>query len=102
MNKKTIKTPHSKLSDQAVENNRDSDPNLIKRKEAARLLGVHPETVRRWQYKKLLPAIQFNSRTTRYRREDVLRLIAEATVGNLERPNQRKPVNAGTGEDKEQ
>lgn len=95
MNKKSIKTPHPRKSGHSVKIMLDSTPNLIKRKEAARILGVHPETVRRWQCKNLLPAVIFNSRTTRYRREDILRLISDAVVGNLEISNPSQVVVAG-------
>lgn len=41
------------------------------RKHVAAYLGVHPGSVKRYQHRGQLPAILINSRTVRYRREDV-------------------------------
>ncbi len=54
---------------------------LMSRREVASMLGVHTETIKRYQRKGLLPAIVFNSRLIRYERTEVERLIQEGRVG---------------------
>lgn len=52
---------------------------LLKIKEAARLLGVHPATLRRWDQEGRLKAVRIGSRRgvgdRRYRLEDVQKLM---------------------------
>lgn len=43
------------------------------------MLGVSTETIKRRTREGLLPSLRFNSRLTRYRREDVEKLIRDAS-----------------------
>ena len=53
---------------------------LLKISEAARLLNVHPNTLRKWDKKGILKAIRFGERgDRRYRKEDILRLVNTRT-----------------------
>lgn len=52
------------------------DKKLLKLSEAAELLNVHPNTLRKWDKKGLLKAVRFGQRRDRrYRREDVAKLL---------------------------
>ncbi len=55
-------------------------PCLLSRREVASMLGVHTETIKRYQRKGLLPAIVFNSRLIRYERTEVDRLIQDGKI----------------------
>ena len=49
---------------------------LFKLSEAAELLNVHPNTLRKWDKKDILKAVRFGERgDRRYRKEDLLKLI---------------------------
>lgn len=48
---------------------------LMKRSEVARIIGVCGHTIARMTKRGEIPCIQFNSRTVRYRREDIEALI---------------------------
>ena len=51
-------------------------PELITLQEAARILKVHPNTLRIWDKKGILKAVRFGQRKERkYKKEDILRLI---------------------------
>jgi len=53
---------------------------LLKISEAAKLLNVHPNTLRKWDKKGILKAIRFGVRgDRRYRKEDILRLVNTRT-----------------------
>jgi DNA-binding transcriptional MerR regulator len=52
---------------------------LLSRREVSRICGVHIRSVARWERQKLLTGIKFNARVTRYRAEDVERLIENAS-----------------------
>jgi excisionase family DNA binding protein len=54
---------------------------LLTRKETADRLGVHKETIKRWQQNGKLPAIILNSRVTRYDPVIVEKFIASGMVG---------------------
>ncbi len=54
---------------------------LLSRRQVARLLGVHTETIKRYQRRGLLPAIVLNSRLVRYERIAVEKLLAGGRVG---------------------
>jgi len=53
---------------------------LLTRKETADRLGVHKETIKRWQQNGVLPAIILNSRVTRYDPVIVEKFIASGMV----------------------
>jgi len=54
---------------------------LLKLSEAAELLNVHPNTLRKWDKKGILKAVRFGERgDRRYKKEDVLRLIDSTRV----------------------
>lgn len=56
-----------------------NDKNLLKISEAAKLLGVHPETLRRWDRSGKLKAVVISSRgDRRYQRADLEKFIAKA------------------------
>ncbi len=55
--------------------------NLLNRRQVAEALGVHTETVKRYTYAGLLPAVKFNPRTVRYEPEAVESFIASARIG---------------------
>ena len=51
-------------------------PKLLRIREAAEMLSVHPETLRRWDRQGKLKAVRFGSRgDRRYRKEDLDRFI---------------------------
>ena len=53
---------------------------LMSRREVAALLGVHTETIKRYQRKGLLPAIVLNSRLIRYERADVEKFLQSSKI----------------------
>ena len=54
----------------------ENNQKLLKISEAAKLLNVHPNTLRKWDKKGILEAVRFGERgDRRYRREDLLKLI---------------------------
>lgn len=52
---------------------------LLSRRDVGKICGVHPGSVARWESQGLLTGIKLNARVTRYREDDVSRLIASAT-----------------------
>lgn len=49
---------------------------LLKLSEAAEILNVHPNTLRKWDRKGILKAVRFGERKDRrYRKEDVMKLV---------------------------
>jgi excisionase family DNA binding protein len=51
-------------------------PELITLKEACEILKVHPNTLRQWDAKGILPAIRIGAkRAYRYRKQDILKLL---------------------------
>jgi predicted site-specific integrase-resolvase len=54
--------------------------NLLTRKRAALRLAVCTETIKRLEKRGRLPAVRINSRTVRYRTEDIEKLIRESLV----------------------
>lgn len=54
---------------------------LMKVREAARALGVHENTVRRWEERGLLRAVRLPSGVRRFRPEDVEAMRAEMFSG---------------------
>lgn len=56
------------------------DLKLISRKEAAELLGVHTETVKRYERRGKLAAVRLSDRNTRYTMTSIQKLIVDATV----------------------
>ena len=63
--------------------NRDLDSKvMLTPSDAAHLLGVHVNTVRRWSQKGLLRAYRISSRgDRRFRREDIDRFLEEKQIG---------------------
>ena len=54
----------------------ENDSKLLKISEAAKLLNVHPNTLRKWDKKGILKAVRFGERKDRrYRREDIMKLV---------------------------
>lgn len=54
--------------------------------EVARLLGVHPSTVRRWHNRKLLKGYRIGPRADRrYRREDIAVFLRERSILRISR-----------------
>ncbi len=54
----------------------NKDNKLLKLSEAAELLSVHPNTLRKWDKKGILKAVRFGVRKDRrYKREDVIKLV---------------------------
>jgi predicted site-specific integrase-resolvase len=52
---------------------------LLSRRDVAKICNVHPGSIARWERQGLLTAIKINARVTRYREDDVSRLVASAT-----------------------
>ena len=53
-------------------------PELLTLSEAARVLKVHPNTLRKWDKKGILKAVRFGQRgDRRYKKEDILKLVNE-------------------------
>jgi len=49
---------------------------LLKISEAAKLLNVHPNTLRKWDRKGIFIAVRFGERRDRrYRKEDIMKLV---------------------------
>ena len=60
------------------------DQGLLKISEAAELLNVHPNTLRKWDKKGILKAVRFGERKDRrYRREDIMKLVNSRTKSQL-------------------
>lgn len=58
-------------------------PELVTLLEAANILKVHPNTLRQWDKKGILPAVRIGERKVRrYRKEDILKLINKSSGGN--------------------
>jgi excisionase family DNA binding protein len=56
-----------------------NEQGLLKISEAAKLLNVHPNTLRKWDKKGVLKAIRFGDRKDRrYKKEDILKIIEKA------------------------
>lgn len=54
------------------------DYKLLKLSEAAELLNVHPNTLRKWDKKGILQAIRFGQRKDRrYKLEDITKLLSK-------------------------
>lgn len=52
-------------------------PELLTLSEAAKVLKVHPNTLRKWDKKGILKAVRFGQRgDRRYKKEDIERLIS--------------------------
>lgn len=53
-------------------------PELLTLKEACDVLKVHPNTLRKWDAKGILPAIRLGTkRVRRYKKEAIMRLLKE-------------------------
>jgi excisionase family DNA binding protein len=59
-----------------IKQNNDEMTELITLKEACELLKVHPNTLRAWDKKGILPAVRIGvKRVRRYRKEDIRKLM---------------------------
>lgn len=59
-------------------NREEAIPELFTLEEACEMLKVHPNTLRQWDAKGILPAIRIGEkRIRRYRKEDILKLLEE-------------------------
>ncbi len=55
-------------------------PELLTLKEACDFLKVHPDTLRAWDAKGILPAIRIGTkRVRRYKKEDIMLLLTKKT-----------------------
>ena len=53
-----------------------TEEKLLKLSEAAELLNVHPNTLRKWDKKGILVAVRFGERKDRrYKKEDIMKLL---------------------------
>ena len=53
-------------------------PDIMTMRQVAELLNVHPNTLRQWDAKGILPAIRFGARgDRRYKKQDVLKLLEQ-------------------------
>jgi len=53
---------------------------LLKLSEAAEILNVHPNTLRKWDKKGILKAVRFGQRKDRrYKKSDLMKLIKKTT-----------------------
>ena len=58
--------------------NKDKIPELLTLKEACAILKCHPNTLRQWDAKGILPAIRIGEkRVMRYRKQDILKLLSQ-------------------------
>ena len=58
--------------------NGDGMSNMLTVEEVARLLHVHPNTLRRWSNKGMIRAYRINQRgDRRFKREEIIRFLAE-------------------------
>ena len=61
--------------------NKEKMPELLTLKEASAILKCHPNTLRHWDNKGILPAIRIGiKRIRKYRKENILKLIQENTT----------------------
>ena len=58
-------------------------PDLIARNDAKTLLHCHAATLRRWEKAGRLTPIKLSATRVLYRREDITKLIADATVSTI-------------------
>ena len=71
----------SKKSMTKTTKNKEKMPELLTLKEASAILKCHPNTLRHWDNKGVLPAIRIGiKRIRKYRKENILKLIQENTT----------------------
>lgn len=64
-----------------MENTTDSHKGLMNQAEAAAFLGVRPRTLEDWRARRVGPKfISYNSRSIRYRPDDLVAFLAARTV----------------------
>lgn len=64
------------MVDGAPKKDRTEIPELLTLRQACDILKVHPNTLRQWDKKRILPAIRIGERKVRrYRKEDILKFI---------------------------
>jgi transposase len=74
------RTVSFKTNDLVTGANGRDETQLISRRKAAALLDVSTKTLFRWERTGRLTGIKINSRTTRYYRHQVQKLIADSAV----------------------
>ena len=58
--------------------NNQEIPELLTLKEASEILKCHPNTLRQWDKKDILPAIRIGEkRVRRYRKSDIIKLLSQ-------------------------
>lgn len=55
-------------------------PKMLTRTEAAKIIGVHPGSLKRWAAQKILVPVKVTARVLRYRESDVLALIEKRSA----------------------
>lgn len=61
--------------------NKEKMPELLTLKEASAILKCHPNTLRHWDNKGVLPAIRIGiKRIRKYKKESILKLLKEDTT----------------------
>ena len=64
-------------------------------KDVARLLHIHVNTARRWSDQGILKSYRITSRgDRRFRREDIIRYLAEFNESNIDEISDREPSSA--------
>jgi excisionase family DNA binding protein len=59
--------------------NQNNELTILTTREAADLLRVSPRSLQRWRAQGLLPAVSLGAQIVRFRRSDVLALLAPGT-----------------------
>lgn len=66
----------SEKSMQKTAKNKEMIPELLTLKEACEILKCHPNTLRQWDKKGILPAIRIGvKRVRRYKKEDIMKFL---------------------------
>jgi len=70
-----MSTPKSQRKPEGQE--KSEVPELVTLREACEMLKVHPNTLRQWDNKGILPAVRLGQkRVRRYRKEDLIRFLS--------------------------
>jgi len=61
----------------------EKNPEILTLKQACALLNCHPNTLRGWDNKGILPAIRFGRRgDRRYKKDDLVKILQKRTLIN--------------------